>query len=262
MLVLLSPAKRMDFAESDRALPSSKPEFLSDAHKLIDRARELSQGDIKKLMNLSDDLAEVNFKRFKGFKKKANALGAKCAVLAFNGDVYLGLEAETLSNDDLGFAQDHLRILSGLYGILKPLDLIQPYRLEMGRELSNERGSDLYAWWGDKIARTVNRSLKTQNHPAVVNLASNEYFSAARADKIKAPIITPVFRDIKDGKARTLSFFAKKARGSMARAIIEDRIDNPESLKALKVDDYTYREEMSSAEKWVFARKQPPPVGK
>ena len=261
MLVLLSPAKRMDFAENSRALPSSKPEFLGDAHKLIDRARELSQGDIKKLMNLSDDLAEVNFKRFKAFKKKANALGAKTAALAFSGDVYLGLEAETLSDEDFSFAQDHVRILSGLYGLLKPLDLIQPYRLEMGRELSNERGKNLYAWWGDKIARTLNKALKDHDHPSIINLASNEYFAAARSDKIKAPIITPVFRDIKDGKARTLSFFAKKARGSMARAIIDNRIDDVEALKSLTVDGYTYREDMSSPDKWVFARKQPPPVG-
>lgn len=261
MLVVLSPAKRMDFTEDAAALPSTKPQFLTEAHKLVDRARELDQGDIKKLMNLSDDLAEVNFKRFKSFKKKADALGSKQAVLAFNGDVYLGLDATSLSDADLNWAQDHLRILSGLYGVLRPLDNIQPYRLEMGRELSNSEGRDLYAWWGEKLARNLNKAAKSHDHPAVINLASNEYFAAARADKIKVDIITPTFRDIKDGKARTLSFFAKKARGSMAREIIKGRIDSPEALKTLKVDGYTFRDDMSDGNKWVFARKQPPPVG-
>jgi uncharacterized protein len=261
MLVVLSPAKRMDFTADPTALPSSKPQFLTEAHKLIDRARDLSQGDIKKLMNLSDDLAEVNFKRFKAFKKKASAQGSKQAVLAFNGDVYLGLEAASLSEADLNWAQGHLRILSGLYGVLRPLDTIQPYRLEMGRALSNSEGKDLYAWWGEKLARSLNKAARAHDHPVIVNLASNEYFTAARADKIKVEIITPTFRDIKDGKARTLSFFAKKARGSLAREIIKGRIESPQALKTLKVDDYTYRDDMSAGNKWVFARKQPPPAG-
>lgn len=261
MLVLLSPAKRMDFSPEDRPLPESRPRFLTEAHRLVDRARELSQADIKKLMNLSDDLAEQNFKRFKAFKKKANANGTKRAMLAFNGDVYLGLEAATLSDDDLAYAQDHVRILSGLYGLLRPMDLIQPYRLEMGRALKNSEGRDLYAFWGDKIAKAINSEMRSHDHKVVINLASNEYFTAAKKDAIKADVITPSFRDIKDGKARTLSFFAKKARGAMARAIVENRIDTPEDLKALTVDGYTWREDMSKGATWVFARKQPPPVG-
>ena len=242
MLTVISPAKRLDFSETTRDLETTKPKFLSEAHKLVDRARELSQGEIKALMHLSDDLAGLNFERFKAFKKKANAVGSKPAVLSFAGDVYLGLDAASLTDEDLGFAQDNLRILSGLYGILRPLDLIQPYRLEMGRELSTSEGKNLYAFWGDKLARTITSTLKTHEHQVVINLASNEYFTAAKAAKIKAQIITPVFRDIKDGKARTLSFFAKKARGAMSRAIIENRIESPGDLKGLEVDGYTYRD--------------------
>lgn len=262
MLTVLSPAKKLDFSGYETGLEPTKPKFLTDAHKLIDRARELSKGDIKSLMNLSDDLADLNFKRFQSFKKKANAEGTKPAVLSFAGDVYLGLDAASLSDDDLDFAQDHLAILSGLYGILRPMDLIQPYRLEMGRALSNPEGKNLYAFWGEKLARTITSTVKSHDHPVVINLASNEYFTAAKADRIKAQIITPVFRDIKDGKARTLSFFAKKARGAMARAIVVNRIENPDDLKTIKIDGYTYREDMSKGDSWVFARQQPPPAKK
>lgn len=262
MLTVISPAKRLDFSETSRSLETTRPKFLPEAHKLVDRARELSRGDIKALMNLSDDLAALNHDRFKSFKKKANALGSKPAVLSFAGDVYVGLDAASLADDDLDFAQGSLRILSGLYGILRPLDLIQPYRLEMGRTLSTSRGKNLYEFWGDKLARQISSTLKSHEHGVVINLASNEYFTAARADKIKAQVITPIFRDIKDGKARTLSFFAKKARGSMTRAIITNRIENPEDLKAMTIDGYTFRADMSKGDNWVFARKQPPPVGK
>ncbi len=262
MLTILSPAKRLDFSEIETGFEPTRPQYLTEAHKLVDRARELSKGEIKDLMNLSDDLADLNFKRFKCFRKKANASGAKPAVLSFAGDVYLGLQAASLTDDDLEFAQDHLRILSGLYGVLRPMDLIQPYRLEMGRELSNPEGGDLYAFWGDKLARSITAAVKSHEHPVVINLASNEYFTAARPEKIKAQIITPVFRDIKDGKARTLSFFAKKARGLMAREIITSRATSPDDLKAMNIDGYTWRKDMSSGDKWVFARKQPPPVGK
>jgi hypothetical protein len=263
MLTVISPAKRLDFSDIARDLETTKPKFLSEAHRLVDRARELSQSQIKSLMNLSDDLAVLNHDRFQSFKKKANAVGAKPAVLSFAGDVYVGLEAGGLSDDDLEFAQGSLRILSGLYGVLRPLDLIQPYRLEMGRALKTSQGKNLYDFWGEKLAENLSAELKSHEHRAIINLASNEYFTAARADKIKAQVITPVFRDIKDGKARTLSFFAKKARGSMARAIITGRIQNPEDLKGLKVDGYTYRADMSlKSDTLVFARKQPPPVGK
>lgn len=262
MLTVISPAKKLDFSDYETGLEPTKPKFLTEAHKLIDRARELSKGEIKSLMNLSDDLADLNFQRFQAFKKKANAEGTKPAVLSFAGDVYLGLDAARLSDDDLDFAQGHLAILSGLYGILRPMDLIQPYRLEMGRALSNPEGKNLYAFWGEKLARTISSTVKSHDHRVVINLASNEYFTAAKADKIKGQIITPVFRDIKDGKARTLSFFAKKARGAMARAIVTGRIDNPEDLKTVKIDGYTYRKDMSKGDTWVFARQQPPPAGK
>lgn len=262
MLVVISPAKRLDFSEHETALEPSRPQFLSQAHKLIDRVRELSKGELKALMNLSDELAEQNFERFKGFKKKADAKGSKPAILSFSGDVYLGLDAASLSADDLAYAQDHLRILSGLYGILRPMDLIQPYRLEMGRELSNPQGRDLYDFWDDKLAKSISNSVSNHKYQVVINLASNEYFKAAQAKNIKARIITPVFRDIKDGKARTLSFFAKKARGLMAREIIKSRAENPDDLKRMKIDGYTFREDMSNGDNWVFARKQPPPARK
>lgn len=262
MLTVISPAKRLDFSEGPPRPDVTKPQFLSEAHKLVDRARELSKGELKSLMNLSDDLAGLNFERFQSFKKKANAVGSKAAVLSFAGDVYVGLEASNLSKKDLAFAQDHLRILSGLYGILRPMDLIQPYRLEMGRELSTAEGKNLYAFWGDKLARSIDKAVKPHDHPVVINLASNEYFTAARAEAIKARIITPVFRDIKDGKARTLSFFAKKARGLMAREIITSRASSPDDLKAMNLDGYTFRADMSKGDSWVFARKQPPPAKK
>lgn len=262
MLTVISPAKRLDFSEKPVGLEATRPQYLSEAHKLVDRTRELSKGELKALMNLSDDLAGLNFERFKSFKKKANAVGTKPAVLSFAGDVYLGLDAASLSDEDLAFAQDHLRILSGLYGILRPMDLIQPYRLEMGRELSNPQGKNLYAFWGDKLAKSIDAAVKTHAHPVVINLASNEYFTAAKPAHIKVRIITPVFRDIKDGKARTLSFFAKKARGLMAREMITSRATSPDDLKAMNLEGYTFREDMSKGDNWVFARKQPPPVGR
>ncbi|MEO0604393.1 MAG: peroxide stress protein YaaA, partial [Myxococcota bacterium] len=178
----------------------------------------------------------------------------------FNGDVYLGLDAATLSNEDLVFGQNHLAILSGLYGVLRPLDVIQPYRLEMGTKVSTRRGGDLYAFWGDRIAKVLAERLAAHDDPTVVNLASKEYFSAVAVSALPGPVVTPVFRDVKDGKSRVISFFAKRARGEMARFALQRRITRPEDLKAFDGGGYTFQSDLSDETQWVFTRPQPPPV--
>jgi len=261
MLALLSPAKKMDFKEIDRPLLHTSPIFFSDTKKLIKSAKKLSQLEIQNLMNLSDSLSDLNFQRFKTFKLNQDQANSKQAALAFAGDTYVGLNPMTLSDINLNYAQDHLRILSGLYGLLRPLDLIQPYRLEMNRRLQNERGNNLYEFWGDKIAKQINKISATHQNSTVINLASNEYFKAAKQKFIKSPIVTPVFKEIKDGKASVIGFLAKKARGTMARYIIENQVEIPEKLKLFSEDRYQFQQGQSDETTWVFSRKFEP-VGK
>jgi hypothetical protein len=206
-------------------------------------------------MGISDKLATLNHGRFQRFSSTSDAENSRQAVLSFNGHVYLGLDADTLSEEDLAFAQDHVGILSGLYGLLRPMDLMQAYRLEMGTSLETSRGGNLYAFWGDRIAEEIARRAGGQ---PIVNLASNEYFKAANRPAIAGSVVTPVFKDVKDGKARTLAFFAKKARGAMTRWVIENRVTRVADLQACDVDGYQFDSGQSSEKTWVFSRPQPP----
>ena len=252
MLILISPAKNLNFDPLERELEVTQPAFLKETRALAKTAKSLSKSQLKRLMNLSDKLTELNYERFQAFKTPFTLENAKPAALAFAGDVYQGLQASTLKSDDLNWAQDHLRILSGLYGLLRPLDLIQPYRLEMGRPLKTDQANDLYGFWQDKLTRQVNKDLNGSK--TLVNLASNEYFGAIDPDKIKGEIITPQFKEIRDGKARFISFSAKKARGTMARYIIDQRIDEPEKLKGFKREGYKFNKTLSKGTQWVFTR--------
>lgn len=258
MLILLSPAKNMNFDPAPGAPASTKPVFLKEAREIAGVARDLSPARLKKLMSISDKLAALNHERFASFRGDGKSNSQKQAALAFNGEVYLGLDARTMSAEDFAFAQNHLRILSGLYGLLRPLDAIEPYRLEMGSTLKNPRGKTLYDFWGAEIAKEINKSLNGAKYPVVINLASNEYFSAVDRKALEAEVITPSFKDEKDGKLRALQFFAKRARGSMARWIIDHRVDDVQALKKCDADGYKFRAKESTATDWLFTRKQPP----
>ncbi len=252
MLIVLSPAKRLDFTEADPALPASERRFLEDTASLARTARARSVSELRQLMSISDDLARLNRERFQAFDP--DSLGGVQAVFAFAGDVYEGLRARELDAASLGWAQDHVRILSGLYGLLRPLDRIQPYRLEMGTRLKTRRGSSLYDFWGDRISTCLNADAAGQGRRAVVNLASQEYFGAVDARALKLPVVTPQFRESKDGESRIISFFAKKARGSMTRFAIDERIDRAEDLKAFDRDGYRFDKAASSETEWIFTR--------
>jgi hypothetical protein len=254
MLALISPAKKMNFESVERALPLTPPVLMDESETLIDLARKLTRADIKRLMDLSDNLAELNYQRFQDFKLPFTPENAKAAVLAFNGDTYAGLDAKSLNDKDLAFAQDHLRILSGLYGLLRPCDMIQAYRLEMGRKLHNPRGEDLYDFWGDRITAEINKVIKETGAAAVINLASQEYISAVKPGKLSVPMITPVFREIKDGQARVIGLMAKRARGMMARFIIQNRLEAPEALKDFTEGGYRFQSALSDATRWEFSR--------
>lgn len=262
MLTVISPAKTLDFETPPTTRRSTQPQLLQRAGELVDDARAMSPKDIRGLMGVSEKIAELNHSRFMNWSTPFSLDNAKQAVLAFKGDVYTGLEAETLTSDELAFAQKHLCILSGLYGLLRPLDLMQPYRLEMGLKFANRGGKNLYEFWGDDIQRLLEKQLGKSGSPVLVNLASNEYFRAVRAGSLNAGVITPVFKDLKNGKYKVISFFAKKARGQMARYIIEKGINDPQGLKKFRVDGYRYSKAESTAREWVFTRdKAPAPKG-
>lgn len=261
MLILLSPAKNMNFDEPPQGLAATKPDFLKEARELADAARSLSPGKLGKLMDISAKLAELNHQRFQAFRGDGKSNTQKPAALAFNGDVYLGLNAKTMKADDFAYAQDHVRILSGLYGLLRPLDAIEPYRLEMCSDLRNPRGKNLYEFWGDSLAKAINKIVGSHDDKRIVNLASNEYFSAAAAEALKFPVVTASFKEEKDGKLRSLQFFAKRARGLMARWAIDNRVARAEDLKRFSVDGYTFRAKESGERDWLFTRPQPPAKG-
>ncbi len=261
MLILLSPAKNMNFDAPPAGLAATKPDFLKEARELAAAARELSPARLGKLMDISPKLAELNHQRFQAFRGDGKSNIQKPAALAFNGDVYLGLNAKTMTADDFAYAQEHVRILSGLYGLLRPLDVIEPYRLEMCSDLKNPRGKNLYEFWGDTIARAINKIVAAQADKTIVNLASNEYFSAASAKALNFPVITASFREEKDGKLRSLQFFAKRARGLMARWAIDNRVTRADDLKRFSVDGYKFRAKESGERDWLFTRPQPPAKG-
>lgn len=257
MLVIVSPAKKLDFESENLRGKHTQPALISDTRQLAAEAKKLKAGDLKKLMGISDALADLNAARFKAFNTPFTPANARPAIDAFKGDVYVGLDAPTLSDDDIAFAQDHLRILSGLYGLLKPLDLMQAYRLEMGIRFENSRGTNLYQFWGDKITKTLNKDLSAQDEPELINLASGEYFKAVKSKLIKGRIISPAFKEIRDGQLKIISFSAKKARGLMARYIIDHRITKADQLKAFDLDGYRFNEERSGEDEWVFIRPKP-----
>jgi uncharacterized protein len=255
MLCVVSPAKKLDFETPIPELPVTQPEFLQDTIELSKTTKKLSRADLSRLMGISDALADLNYARFQGFSIPLNSENAKPAALAFNGDTYVGLDAQSLSKDDLSFAQNHFAILSGFYGLLRPLDLIQPYRLEMGTRLANPRGNTLYDFWGSQIAKRINDLCEAHTDKTLINCASNEYFKAVKVKELEGQVITPVFKEIKMGVAKTISFMAKRARGSMARYIIKNRIDQPEAIKDFDEAGYIYRQDLSSATDWVFTRE-------
>lgn len=254
MLIVISPAKKLDYASSVNAPLTTQPELLDHAQELLHGLKALAPQDVSSLMSLSDKLGALNFERFQEWQTPFTADNARPAVLAFKGDVYQGLDAESMSDEDMRWAQDHLRILSGLYGLLRPLDLMQAYRLEMGTKFANPRGADLYQFWGDIITDELNKAeLKTE--PSVmVNLASNEYFKSVHKKDISARIITPVFMDKKNDKYKIISFYAKKARGLMSSYIIRNRITEVEQIKDFDTDGYSYNAALSEADQWVFVR--------
>jgi hypothetical protein len=255
MLVVISPAKSLNMTPVQ--IPATAPAFQDDALRLAKTARGLSLGDLKSLMAISDDLARLNRDRFAAFAADPAPEAVKPAALAFNGDTYQGLEAKTLSADDLHWAQDHLGILSGLYGLLRPLDAIQPYRLEMGSKLKTRRGASLYEYWGDTIAKALNARAADVGTDLLVNCASQEYFGAVDRKALKLRVITPSFMEVKDDKPRIVSFFAKRARGAMARFIVENRLTAAEAIKDFTSGGYAYDANLSDGDTWVFVRSYP-----
>jgi cytoplasmic iron level regulating protein YaaA (DUF328/UPF0246 family) len=256
MLLLLSPAKSLDYDSPAEGVPHSLPQFVSQSAELIDVLKHKTPVQISELMDLSDNLAALNVARYEAWRPKFTAKNSKQAVLAFNGDVYDGLEAKSLKPKDLEWAQDHVCILSGLYGVLRPLDWMQPYRLEMGTALTNLRGKNLYQFWGASIAQHLNAQLAKEKTPVVVNLASQEYFKAVDQKVLKARVIECVFEEYKGGKYKVISFFAKRARGLLARYAIQKHIQNPEKLKDFNLEGYAYAASESDANRWVFRRRE------
>jgi len=260
MLFVLSPAKTLDFTPAEQAVEGTRPQFAHETKSLVRIARKLKSADLRRLMDISEALAELNVARFKAFAFEGTPSDVP-AAFAFAGDVYEGLDARTLPSEDLAWSQDRLRILSGLYGILRPLDLIQPYRLEMGVRLSTDRGATLYDFWGDRVATALNKAAHGHADPTLVNLASQEYFGAVDAKALKLPVLTCAFREEKGGELRMVSFYAKIARGLMARFAVENRIERREDLKAFNTAGYRFSPQLSSEREWVFTRPQPEPKG-
>lgn len=258
MITLLSPAKKLNMDPADTDLEITRPRFEDDTRELAQVAKKQSVADLQKLMHLSENLATLNVDRFKAFNLDGQSNSAKPAGLAFDGDVYWGLEAKSLSDEILAYAQDHLRILSGLYGVLRPMDAIQPYRLEMGTKLGTKRGKNLYEFWDNKIAETLNADMAGHDDQTVVNLASNEYFKAVDKATLDKPIIEAKFLNIKDGQTRNLMYYAKFGRGLMARWIMENRVDKADGLKDFDLENYSFDKALSSETELVFTRPQPP----
>lgn len=256
MLVVVSPAKNLDFDTQVPVSEHTQPVLLRDAATLAQECKALTPADLSSLMKISDKLATLNANRFAEFSTPFTPENARQALFAFNGDVYTGLDAHTLSADDITYAQQHLRILSGLYGVLRPLDLMQAYRLEMGTRLANSRGKNLYEYWGNTVTTEVNKALAAQGDNVLVNLASNEYFKSVKPKQVDGMIVTPVFKDKKNGQYKIISFFAKKARGLMARYIIQNRVDDVAGLKGFDTDGYYYSDAQSSATELVFLREE------
>lgn len=254
MLAIISPAKTLDFESAVKNFPVSQPHFTDYSEQLIEVCRKLSPQDLSSLMSINDKLAGLNVARFAEWTKIHNENNSRAALFAFKGDVYTGLDADSLSEDDVAFAQSHLRMLSGLYGLLKPLDLMQPYRLEMGTKLVNPKGKDLYAFWGNVITQAVQQAIDAQGDNILINLASDEYYKSVKENHLNAQIIKPVFLDNKNGKYKVISFYAKKARGLMCRYLIQNRLTEIEQLKEFDLGGYWFDSTLSTGTEFVFKR--------
>ncbi|WP_299943227.1 peroxide stress protein YaaA [uncultured Microbulbifer sp.] len=254
MLIVISPAKSLDYESDIPTLKTTQPDFLAESAALVKALRTLSPQQISSLMKVSDKLGALNYDRFQTWKRPFTDRNARPALLAFKGDVYTGLEAESLGRRDFAYAQKHLRMLSGLYGLLRPLDLMQPYRLEMGTRFENARGKNLYEFWGDRITLALNQQLHSLKSRELVNLASNEYFKSVQSGALDAEVITPHFKDLKNGQYKIISFFAKKARGMMSRWAIDQRVKKAQTLKDFTMAGYRYSPKMSDQRDWVFTR--------
>lgn len=256
MLIVLSPAKSLDYKTPVKVKSATLPDFVSESAKLIAELKKLSPQEVAKLMGLSDQLAALNVGRYRDWSKKFTEENSKPAIFAFDGDVYDGFDVKSLNAKSLDFAQNHIRILSGLYGALRPLDLMQAYRLEMGTSFKNLKGKDLYAFWGGAVTKSLQKILDQQKHPVLLNLASEEYFKVLQPKDLDCEIVSPVFQDAKDGKYKIISFYAKRARGLMARYVVENRITDPIDLKSFTLDGYQYFAADSRPGKPVFRRAE------
>ncbi|MFB1035851.1 MAG: peroxide stress protein YaaA [Sinobacterium sp.] len=256
MLMVISPAKTLDFDSPLATTKNSQPRFLDQSQQLINELQKLAPHDISNLMSVSDKIGTLNFDRFQTWQQPFNDDNARAAVLAFKGDVYTGMQVQSFKASDFTFAQKHLRILSGLYGLLRPLDLMQAYRLEMGTKFANQGGKNLYEFWDNKITEVLNQDIKGSGNKVLVNLASNEYFKSVQLKQLDSDVITPVFKDFKNGKYKIISFYAKKARGMMAAYIIKNKIKSVEDIKEFDVDGYSFNGEMTSGADWVFTREE------
>jgi len=257
MLITLSPSKGQDFETPAPVKKHSKPVNLKDSELLIQQLRKYSVADIQSLMDVSENIAKLNVQRYQSFTTPFTTQNAKQAIFAFQGDVYSGIDVAHFDADDLAFAQAHVRILSGLYGYLRPLDLIQPYRLEMKTRLANPRGDNLYQFWGDSITTRLNRDLKKQQEPVLVNLASNEYFKSVKPKQLEGELLNINFKETKNGKTRVVAIFAKRARGMMTDYIVRNRIEHPKDLKAFRMEGYRFSKQLSDDSQWTFERPQP-----
>jgi len=258
MLTLLSPAKSLDFETPPITKATTQPAMLDRSELLVGALRDLSAKNLSSLMGISEKLGALNHERFANWHTPFTKSNARQAVIAFKGDVYRGLDIESFSADDFKFAQKHLRILSGLYGVLRPLDLIQPYRLEMGTRFQNENGKDLYAFWGNRISESLNDQLRSLKSGTVINLASIEYFKSVDTTALNADVVSPSFKDLKNGNYKIISFYAKKARGMMAAWIIQNRIEDERQLKDFAVSGYRYSSDFSEPGVPTFVRDEKP----
>ena len=256
MIAIISPAKTLDYETPVTVKDSTMPEYVARSSELVNIMRKKSPQDIASLMGVSDNIAHLNFERFADWSEKFTTKNSRQSLLAFKGDVYIGLNAYSFDSGDFDFAQQHLRILSGLYGVLRPLDLIQPYRLEMGIKLANEQGSDLYQFWGSSISDSLNRQFQESGGDTLINLASNEYFKSVDTHNLNAKIVTPVFKDYKNGKYKIISFYAKKARGLMAAWLTTNRITDPAKLSQFDLAGYKYSKQDSSDDQLIFLRDE------
>jgi cytoplasmic iron level regulating protein YaaA (DUF328/UPF0246 family) len=256
MLIVISPAKTLDYETPPKTKVFTTPDYLEHSQRLINRLRNFSSLDLSDLMKVSAKIADLNFGRYESWKKPFTVKNAKQSILAFKGDVYTGLDAETFKAAEFKFAQNHLRVLSGLYGLLRPLDLMQPYRLEMGTKLKTDVGKNLYEFWGSDITEGLNLQLKKIKSKYLINLASNEYFKSVKVNELDAEIITPAFKEFKNGDYKMIGIYAKRARGLLSRYIIQNKLSDPEDIKSFCEDGYRYNKKLSKGSNWVFTRKQ------